>query len=376
LARRWEQADFVPPSATPVRPVVPPALPPAATQRHTVPLLWIVGAVAVTGLAVAGYWLFRSERERDRADRERDRIALANQVVAAKVEAARAHVARRHFDEALKVLDDALATEHATRLDDARLALVQARQGQANLLLDEASAAVARRNVDRARRLLQEYLAHPYADRPRQATVLLDELARATADDDAVRLLARLPDDKLAEFADSGRLADGEEFTDEGMRGLYQDTLRRHLLKELQRRETLREAARAEVRRREREQANREERLLASPLYLEVRAFSATVRKQLRAENLRRVQEARSRELFLDSTGVNDPAEREKARQALRSGRDREDIAFAVARKRAAVKKDYRQSPDYDRSEEETFDRLVDHSLDRLLADVAGGTGP
>jgi hypothetical protein len=338
--------------------------------------VWLLGVVAVSGLALAGYWLVRSEWERDRFERERDRIAAADQVVAAKVAAARAHIARRDFDEALKVLDAALATEHATGLDDARLALVQARQGQANLLLDAAATAVARRNAARARQLLNDYLAHPYADQKLRATLLLGELARATADDDAIRVLSRLPDDKLAAFAESGRISDGEVLTDDGMRELYKDTLRRHLLKELQARETLREAARAEAKRREREQTDREERLRASPQYLEAIAFAASVRGQVREQGLRRQLEERSLELFLNSTGVNDPAQREKVRQALRADRGSENVALMVIRKKAQVKSDYRRSRDYAQADEETFDRLVGEEMDRLLADVKGGDKP
>ena len=81
-------------------------------------------------------------------------------------------------------------------------------------------------------------------------------------------------------------------------------------------------------------------------------------------------------EEFFRQTGVNDPAEREKARQDLRAGRAGEDVSLLVVRKKAQVKKDYRQSKDYDRADEETFDRLVDQELERLLADLKGAIKP
>ncbi len=270
------------------------------------------------------------------------------------------------------MLDNALATEHATRLDDARLWQLRAKQGQANALLEGAAAAVSGRKVDKARQLLKDYLAHAYADQQPKATLLLDELARATADDEAVNLLAQLPEEKLTAFAESGRLEDGEQLTDEGMRELYKDTLRRHLPKELAVRESRREALRAEVKKRERDQAEREERLRVSPLFQDVTAFATSVRKQTVEQNKRRQQEERAFEEFLRQTNVTDPAEREKARQAIRSGRDGEDGAVQIIRKKTQVKKDYRRSKEYDRTDEETFDRLVDQELDRLLAEVKG----
>jgi hypothetical protein len=370
LAQVWEKADSAAAAYSAPPRAVPPPVP--TSPWRVAPIAWLLGAVLLTSLALAGYWLIRSERARERSEREREQAAAADQVVAAKVDAAQAHIARRDFDAALKVLDAALATEHATRLEDARLVVLQARQGQANLLLEAAAAAVARRNTARARQLLNDYLADPHADQKPKATLLVDELARATADDDAVRLLARLSDDQLTAFAESGRIEGGEALTDEGMRELYRDTLRRHLLKELQARETLRDAARAEAKKREREQADREERLRASPLYLEVTTFAAGVRKQVREQDQRRVQEERARELFFRSTGVNDEAERARVREALRAGRDVDNAAVTVIRKKGQVKKDYRQSKDYVQADEDTFDRLVDEALDQLLAEVKG----
>jgi hypothetical protein len=340
---------------------------------------WLAGGVAVAGFVLAALWQHlrvEQDKERERADRERERVTQANRAVAGKVETARVWMARRNYDEALRVLNDALANEHATRLDDARAVLAEARHGQAAALLDDAAIAIARRNVPMARQLLKDYLAHTYADQKARATLLLEDLARATADDHAMHLLAQLSDDELAAFADSGRLTQGESFTDKDVRDLYRDTLRRHLPKELTARAATSAAARVAADKLKRQQVEREERLRASPAFRELMFFAATVHKQIREESLLREQQQRALDFFFQQTGVNDPAEREKARQALRSGRDREDIALAVARKRAAVKKDYRQSPDYDRSDEETFDRLVDQGLDRLLADVAGGTGP
>jgi hypothetical protein len=281
-------------------------------------------------------------------------------------------MARQDFDEAIKALDDALAVEDATRLDEARLALLQARQGKADALLDAVAAAVDRRDAARARQTLKDYLASPYATRRPRATLLLHELDRATDDESATKLLARLTDERLAAFAATGRLADGEPFTDEGMRQVYHDTLRRHLPEE----QAARAAVRAEEERRRRAQAEREERLRAGPLFVALTAFAADVRRQAADEARQRAREERALELFLRDTNTNDPAARDRARQALRAGREAPDHALAVLRKKAQVKKDFRQAPDHDPADLETFDRLVDEELDRLLADLKGGARP
>ena len=235
-ARLWvrEEPAAVPPPRPPAHvssPVPPPVRVsspvPATTGERSILLWWLIGTLALVVLALAVRLQFRSGSERER-------VALANRVVAAKVEAARAHLAKQDFDVALSTLDDALNTEHATQFDDARVAVLQVRHGQADALLEGAAAAVGRRDPAGARRLLQEYLAHPHATQKPKATLLLDELARATDDAAAVRLLAQLPDDKITVLADKGPLTDGALLTDRGMRELYQAMLQRHLPRELE----------------------------------------------------------------------------------------------------------------------------------------------
>jgi len=367
----WEKPESGAVPLLPSMSVRKPSLPAAdapivkSKPRWHVRLPVVVGVVALLTVVGWGYTKVRATRERTTA-------LLANQVVAAKVETARAHMARQGYDAALAVLEDALATENATDFEGARVALVQARQGQADLLLDHAAAAVAHRKIDEARRLLKDYLTQPYAGQKPKAERLLNELALATAEQDAVELLANSSDERLKEFAETGRLAGGEQLTDEGMRALYTDTLRRFLPAELQRREARREAARAEALKREREQVEREERLRASALFQEVTTFATGIRKQQRERELLREREERALELFFQSTGVTDPAEKQMERDRLRAGREGADLALVVVRKKAQVKKDYRQSKDYDHGDEETFDRLVDQELDRLLGELKG----
>jgi len=372
-AQLWEKAESV------VAPLTLPPLPPPTPPPRRVlgPRAWaLAGLVILLPAAALLAWRVEAARRADEAERrEADRRAAAlaaDQVVAARVDAAKARIAHQEFDEAVKILEGALATDNATRLDDARLALLQARQGKADLLLDGAVAAVARRDPAHARRLLNDYLANSYAARKPRATLLLTELGRATDEEAAARLLARLSDEELAAFADGGRLADAEPITDDGVRALYLDNLRQRLAKEQETRAARRAAALAEERRRQRQQADRDERLRADPVFVELTAFAAGVRKQYRDQARQRAREERALELFLRSTNTNDPAEREKARQALRDD-DGPDFALLVVRKKAQAKQDFRRRGGHEPGDEEVFDRLVDEELGRLLAEVKEG---
>jgi hypothetical protein len=285
-------------------------------------------------------------------------------------------MARQDFAEAFEVLNDALATPNATQLDEARLALFQARQGQADAQLDGAAAALTRRDVKRARQMLRDYLDNPHATRQPRAKLLLDELERADDDEAAIRLLAGATDEQLAAFAATGRLEFGETLTDEGMREFYRGTLRLHLAKEQGVREARRTAARVAEEKRQREQAEREERLRADPLYVEVVTFAASIRKQFREQDRQRAREERALELFLRNTRVTDPAQQEKTRESLRAGREGADLPLLVVRKKGEVKKAFRRSAEHDQVELETFDRLVDEELNRVLAEIKGGKEP
>jgi hypothetical protein len=337
-------------------------------------VVWATGA-ALVGLLLAVVALWRTVEAAQR-NAEHQAEAAANQLVAARVAAARAQMARQEFEQAFEILETALATPNATQLDEARLALFQARQGKADAQLDGAAAAVTRRDVSRARQLLQDYLDNPHATRQPRAKLLLDELERAADEEAAVRLLAGATDEQLAAFAATGRLEFGETLTDEGMREFYRGTLRLYLAQEQGVRAARRAAARAEEQRRQREQAEREERLRADPLYVEVTTFAAAIRKQFREQDRQRAREERALELFLRNTRVTDPSQQEKTRQSLRAGREGADLPLLVVRKKAQVKKAFRSSAEHDQADKETFDRLVDEELNRLLAEIKGGKEP
>ena len=107
--------------------------------------------------------------------------ALADAEVAARVEGARAHVQRQEWDEAARLLEEALAVEHATATEEARELLLQARRGQADALLEGARAAAAGKDVPRALDLLAAYLAHPQAADKESATRLQAAISGALA---------------------------------------------------------------------------------------------------------------------------------------------------------------------------------------------------
>jgi hypothetical protein len=399
-AQLWEKVDSIllpaPPAVQPSAlpppvPAVPPPLPAPAPVSGPSPALskklFVAACLFLLGAGLLALYVVRRNMETARQEAEQAAAraesarreaeqATANQLVAAKVEAARAHMARQDFDEAIKVLDGALAVEHASRLDDARLALLQARQGKADLLLDGAAAAVTRRNPAQARRLLKDYLAHPDASRRARATVLLNELDRATDDEAVAQLLSGLSDEQLTALAEKGLPPAAEPLTDEGMRELYRETLRRHLLKEQEVRLARRREAQAVAERRERERKEREDRLRAEPLFVEAVSFAAGVRKQFQEQTRQRLQEERALELFFRETNLNDETAREKAREALRAGREPSDFLRQVILKKGQVKKDFRRTPNHDPADEELFDRLVDDELDRLLTEIKGGNKP
>ena len=88
----------------------------------------------------------------------------------------------------------------------ARVALAEARRGQAEALFDAARAALAK-DVPRGQRLLNEYLAHPDAVGAAEARALQADLRVALSDREALRHLGTLSDEALARFERISRTA-------------------------------------------------------------------------------------------------------------------------------------------------------------------------
>jgi hypothetical protein len=274
--------------------------------------------------------------------------ATADAEVAARVETARAHLQRREWDEAARLLEEALAVPDATATEEARQLLLQARRGQADLLLDGARAAAGARDVRRALDLLAAYLAHPQAADRESAARLEAAISQALSDPEAIHYLAGLSDEVLA------RLAQGDvpqDAADPAVRDLFADTLRPHLPQELARRAQLRAA-----------RARREEQLRQSPAFRELARF---VRAELRDRQAREElahKQARALALLPAQLKLTDPAELER----LRTGGEREETQARVARKRDEARRAFRGEPGHDAADSEAFDRLVDQELAAL----------
>lgn len=321
----------------------------------------------VTGVSLLALVLLVSEYCWLRARREAAAMAQANEGVADKIATARAHLALQHWDEAIHHLEDALAMEKATNRDEARPVLAQARQGQADALLDAAGSAILRKDSARAFRLLRAYLAHPSAADPDRARRLREDLERATSDDEAVQMLEHLSDEALEIFARRGQLTEDDGLHTVGARAIFQDTLRRHLPKELRKRAAQREIERLAAERRAAQRARQIARLRQTPAFRSLSAFAAQTLAQLREQEQSAQQQETALALLFQQFRVNDPAEQRAIRADLLERGDRNDLAKSVDRKRAEVKRAYRSSPEYDAADHGLFDQLVDRELDNLL---------
>jgi hypothetical protein len=304
---------------------------------------------AAVGLGVPLAWgehrLFR-QWEKQRA------TARADAAVESGIREAREHMGRGRWDLALAALDDAVADENATSLDEARAAREEALAGQAASILEEAERSAAERDPARAVALLRHYQSHPAATRADRARILEQELTLAASDAAAVTLLEGLADDALARVT-AGGLPEGGGVIDTGAQAVYRDTLRRNLPAELRRR------------------AQRTARLRTSAAFRDVLAFADAARKRRREETLRAARGEQALAVAFRELGVGDPAEREKLRDEVRQGTGGgEDWAGAVARRRAEAKARSRAAPEAVAGDWAAFDRAVDRELDKLLEDL------
>jgi hypothetical protein len=329
------------------------------SHRRALPVAIAAGGVL---LLIAGEFAFFQGRQEERT------AAWAARLVAAKLEAAEAHMAHGEWDAALRLLNEALETDKAHSHDGVQAALLRARRGQAAALLDGARAAVGRKDAAAALELLRAYRAHPQALDPAAAARLEDQGRKATDDKAAVALLARWSDEALDQFAQGGKLAAEDWKGDEGAGAIFKDTLRRHLGAEQHKRQELREARRREAERQAAERAARETRVRGSTPFRDLLAFAADRRNRLAEElQLARRREAALTQLFqqIDANA----AERERILAGLTADRREAHKEFveSVARWRAEVKQAFRRLADFSTADIEVFDRLADQELDALL---------
>lgn len=312
------------------------------------------------GLVIAEYRYLHARRESQA-------IAWANERVADLMATARAHLDARHWNEAIRHLEDALTIDNATNRDEANLLLLQVRQNQADALFDAAKTAVAGKDAAASLRLLQAYIAHPHAAHPDRARHLCDELERATSDAEADHLLARLSDDALKRFETHGQLNGEDGMKTAGTRAIFHDTLRRRMTDEMGRRQSKREAARLAEERRASERTQRIAQLRKTPAFRAATSFAGRIRKSL--DERRKLTERQEAALgvLLRQLQVNDPSEEAKFRGNLLEADDRSELAEAVNRQRAESKRAFRAAPERNAGDNVLFDRLVDRELDELL---------
>ena len=302
-----------------------------------------------------------------RGRQQAQRIACANGQVEEKIAAARVHLREQHWNDAIRMLEDALDLEGATNRDAVNPVLEEARRGQAETLLDAAGVALAHRHTNDALRLLRAYLAHPQAGNLDRARLLRDDLERALSDDEAARLLALLSDEALTVFAEQGQLTADDGLHTMAAHALFQQTLRRNIAKEMRKREAQREVARMTAERRAAERAQRIAHLRNKPAFHSLSSFLAQTRQQLRdQQQLAAQQETELRRLF-QALGVNDAAEQEQIRADLLDRPTPAAIREQIERKRAEVKRAYRKEPEFNRADAELFDQLVDREVDEFL---------
>jgi hypothetical protein len=326
---------------------------------RALPVAAVAGGVL---LLIAGELVFFHGRQEERA------AAWADRLVAAKVEAAEAHMAHGEWDEALRLLHEAQETDKARNRDEIQPILLRARRGQAAALFASARTALERKDPAAALDLLRAYRAHPQAPDPAAAARLQDEIAKATDDAEAAALLARWSDASLALFAEAGKLAAEDWTGDEATGEVFKDTLRRHLDAEQHKREEQRQARRREAERQAAERAAQEARVRGSAPFRDLLAFVADSRTRLAGEQqlVRRREEALA-QLFQQIQ--TDAAERERIRAELTADRRDAHKAFveSVARRRAEVKQAFRRLADFAPADVGVFDRLADQELDALL---------
>jgi len=294
-------------------------------------------------------------------------IAQANERVAGRIDDARAHLAARHWDEAIRDLEDAQEIGGATNRDEVSAVLEQARRGQADALLEAANLAVARRDVGNALDLLRAYVAHPQATELAHARLLCADIERATSSEAAAAVLASLSEDALTVFARQGRLTQDDGLRSDAAHEIFKDTLRRQLARELHRRAAKRDAERMAAHQRAIERAQRMLLLRNTPTFRALAAFVAqTLAAHHARQELAQRKETELQQLF-QQLDVTDPEEQATIRAGLVERADDKRLARSVDRKRADIKRAYRASPEYQAADRELFDRLADQELDNLL---------
>jgi hypothetical protein len=293
------------------------------------------------------------------AGRRKEDARFAAEAVAEKITAANKLAAARQWDGAVELLRAALNIEGAANLTEARMLLAEVQRSRADALLQSAETAVAHKDTTQALTLIHAYLADPAAVKKDRATRLQRDLELATSDAKAGELLRQLRDDTLAAFVATGTLPALDQVRAGPVREIYAATLQTQLAPEQQRR--------AEVARQTKEeQQKREIRIGSTPAFKELQSFMAASR------NAKTADDPRLLAYLMKELNITNPADQKKALAEL-AGRDQgADLTARVARERIALKDRFRAYTDFDEADRESFERMVDLELDRLLHELQG----
>jgi hypothetical protein len=352
--------------------------------------LW-ASCICVLMILGGGFGIWRMGLSLEKANRAEE-VAWANDKVAAKVKRAQDHLQRREWDQATRLLKEALATEGATDLFCARAVLRQTQESQAAALLAEADGVLGQKDTARASKLLEAYLAHPGAVHKDQAESLLGDIQLATSDSRAVDLLTTLPEDAFDSFLVKGTLAELERVGNPSLRALYQETLRRNLARAQSLRREIRERqeqerlarAEAERRRAQQERARRDAKVRGTPVYRELTDFIARARKK--DQDQRRALEGHEKKLleasaFLlngnkqaaNAAVLSNNLDRLRREQELEENsirRWKETIEEQISKTRASIKERIRTYRGFDAADWAAFDQIVDWDLDGLWKEI------
>jgi hypothetical protein len=321
--------------------------------------------LAVALLVGAVWWSVQAQAEAKA-------VVWANQLAAARMDTARAHMNQNRWDEAIRTLQEALAIEKATSREEVLALLERAEAGQADALLGGAREAAQHREPERARQLLHAYRRHPRAAEVEAATRLEEEIDYAVSDAEARRWLMQLSDAALQQLPGPDAPTEAVALKDAGARAIFLDTARKQLPAELRRRDGLRQAALLEAARRQALRQRHEARLRATAEFRQLDNFVASTRKQLR-QNLKLAgKQEEALGLLYRQLNIGTAAEQQAVREELVvEGGYRHAMEDALAARCSEAKQACRRSGAFSAADIAVFDDLVDEEVDGLLREMA-----
>jgi len=267
-------------------------------------------------------------------------------------------MSHQRVDGAIALLVQALATRNATRLDEAKHLWTDLHRQQAEEVLHAAQTALSKRNAVLALNLLQSYLDDPFGTQHDEAARLKEQLELGTSDSEAVAHLRRLPNDALADFANTGRLADLDGNT-------HPDVWAIHLQK-------LRGCVGEELRRRQDEWSRRMLRIRTMPVFGEFQELVALTRRRLQSQAGSGGIDHRLLGRLFAELNIDNAEEQRRIIMELSTRPLDHGEAEKIVRDRAKFKERFRAYKEFDKQDCEILDRIVDEEMNKLLRDLQG----